>query len=152
VVAVNKPFIVVLGKPGGGKSSVLRQSFSEVRDSAAFLDGDHDFEQMMHLVHECGFQRSSYFYCPVPEELPSIVEERTEPFIFIDTPRLTEDIVTKVAKAAKNKKVVLAVTSTDESLPSELEPLVSDVIILRENREEVKKAIVELLESSMENV
>ena len=82
----------------------------------------------------------------------SIVEERTEPFIFIDTPRLTEDIVTKVAKAAKNKKVVLAVTSTDESLPSELEPLVSDVIILRENKEEVKKAIVELLESSMENV
>lgn len=149
---MNKPFIVVLGKPGSGKSSVLRRTFSQVRDSAAFLDGDHDFEQMMHIVHESGFQKSSYFYCPIPEDLPSIVEERTESVIFVDTPRLTEDLVKQIAKAAKDRKVVLSVTSLSEELPVELEPLVSNVIILRENREEVTNAIVEAIESSVENV
>lgn len=144
---MKKPFIVVLGKPGSGKSVVLRRAFAEVRDKAAFLDGDHDFDQMMQIVHESGFKTASYFYCPNPQELPEIIEEREEPIIFVDTPRLTPKIVEKIADAANGRKVVIAASSLNEEVPSELEKFASSVINLRENREETSSAIIEALES-----
>lgn len=143
---MKKPFVVVLGKPGSGKSSVLRRAFAKVRDKAAFLDGDHDFNQMMQIIHESGFQSASYFYCPNPEELPDIVEERNEAVIFIDTPKMTASLAKKIADAANERKIVIAASSLDGEIPSELEKFAFSTIILKENRDETSSAIVEALE------
>jgi len=144
---MSKPFIVVLGKPGSGKSSVLRRSFAKVRDKAAFLDGDHDFDQMMQIVHESGFQSASYFYCPNPAEVPEIIAERNESIFFLDMPRLTPEIVKKIAAASEDRVVVVAASSLNDEIPSELEKFALSVIHLKDNKDETSSAIVEALRS-----